>query len=226
MSRPKICVSIVAGGYIQVIEAIRCVEPHEPDLVEVRIDFLDNWKGLEMIRSSTDLPLIATNRRADQGGRNHGTEDDRVASILEACDLGFDYVDLEITTADLRLVIDEVRKSRTKLIVSFHDLHETPSTQTLDEIYKEELSFKPDVCKIIGYARSYNDNLSYLNFLRSKPNVNLTCFAMGSQGIVSRILAPLFGGAFTYASAQTGRESAPGQLTIEALREFYRLLGV
>jgi len=49
---------------------------------------------------------------------------------------------------------------------------------------------------------------------------------MGEAGVISRILSPLFGGEFTYASTKTGSESAPGQLTIAELREIYRVLGV
>jgi 3-dehydroquinate dehydratase type I len=49
---------------------------------------------------------------------------------------------------------------------------------------------------------------------------------MGQAGKISRILSPLFGGIFTYASVSKGRESAPGQLTITELREIYALLGV
>jgi 3-dehydroquinate dehydratase-1 len=47
---------------------------------------------------------------------------------------------------------------------------------------------------------------------------------MGEQGQVSRILCPLAGGYFTYASIESGRESADGQLTVKEMREIYRLL--
>jgi 3-dehydroquinate dehydratase-1 len=47
---------------------------------------------------------------------------------------------------------------------------------------------------------------------------------MGVNGQLSRILCPLAGGYFTYASVKTGRESAKGQVTVTELREIYRML--
>lgn len=226
MTRPKICVSVTAGVWVKAAEVIRNVEPHKPDLMELRIDFLETLEGLEGVRSSTDLPLIATNRRVDQGGQFLGSEGDRVTSLLKACEAGFDYVDLELTTRDLGRVVDEVRGRGAKLIISHHDLIGTPSEQSLDSILEKEQRFSPDIYKIVGNAESYLDNLTYLNFLRNKPDIRLVCFAMGLLGTVSRVISPLFDGAFTYASAEAGHESAPGQLTIETLREIYRLMGV
>jgi 3-dehydroquinate dehydratase len=52
------------------------------------------------------------------------------------------------------------------------------------------------------------------------------CFCMGPVGRVSRVLSPLFGGAFTYAAVARGKEAASGQLTAPEMRQLYRLLGV
>jgi 3-dehydroquinate dehydratase len=49
---------------------------------------------------------------------------------------------------------------------------------------------------------------------------------MGSLGVISRILSPFFGGAFTYTSITRGKEAAPGQLTLAEARQIYNLLGV
>jgi len=49
---------------------------------------------------------------------------------------------------------------------------------------------------------------------------------MGEAGVMSRIFSPIFGGAFTYASSDAGEESAPGQISLDGLREIYRILGV
>jgi len=49
---------------------------------------------------------------------------------------------------------------------------------------------------------------------------------MGELGRVSRLFSPLFGGHFTYAAVERGKESAIGQLTIAETRKFYKLLGL
>lgn len=226
MSEPKICVCVTAGGCIQTAEVIRSVEPQKPDLIEVRIDYMKTAEGFEEIRGATDLPLIATNRRPDQGGFFKGSEEERVASVLKACEAGFDYVDLELTSSDLHQIVEEVKAHGARLIISHHDIQGTPSKRRMNRILEKEQSFSPNICKIIGTATSSSDNLAYLNFLSGKSNIRLVCFAMGQEGTLSRILSPLFGGEFTYASVVTGHESAPGQLTIGTLREIYRLLVV
>jgi 3-dehydroquinate dehydratase len=52
------------------------------------------------------------------------------------------------------------------------------------------------------------------------------CFAMGELGKVSRLLSPLFGGYFTFASFDRGSETATGQMTIQEMRDAYELLGL
>jgi 3-dehydroquinate dehydratase len=48
---------------------------------------------------------------------------------------------------------------------------------------------------------------------------------MGENGKVSRLLSPLFGAFFTFASLEQGNETAPGQMTIQDMRASYELLG-
>jgi 3-dehydroquinate dehydratase len=47
---------------------------------------------------------------------------------------------------------------------------------------------------------------------------------MGPLGLASRILCPLMGGEFTYASTEQGKESAPGQITASNLRIIYDMM--
>jgi 3-dehydroquinate dehydratase len=47
---------------------------------------------------------------------------------------------------------------------------------------------------------------------------------MGAAGQLSRVLCPLVGGYFTYASIEEGMESADGQITVKSLKEIYRIL--
>lgn len=226
MVNPRICVSVTAKSPAQAADAIRGVQLHRPELLELRFDHMEFTDDLQRIRDATDLPLIATNRRVDQGGLSSCPETDRVATLLEACDVGFDYIDLELTTSSIVDVADKVKAHGAMLIISYHDLNCTPEREALDRIMHEELNLGADICKIVGTSTSPRDNLTYLSFLMDNPGVDLVCFGMGVTGVMSRIFSPLFGSAFTYASTGTGRESAPGQLNIADLKEVYRILGV
>lgn len=46
---------------------------------------------------------------------------------------------------------------------------------------------------------------------------------MGERGLPCRILAPKFAGVLTFGALGAGRESAPGQPTVQQLRQLYRL---
>jgi 3-dehydroquinate dehydratase type I len=231
MARPRICVVVTDRDVVGAVEAIRSVQPHDPDLVEVRLDYMESKGGLTRIREATSLPLIATNRRRDQGGLHVGAEEDRIETLLDACEAGFDHVDLEhvdleLTTGSIKDVGQKVKSHGAKLIVSYHDFAKTPEKVGLKEIMLQERRLGADICKIVGTARTHSDNLTYLSFLDENPGANLVCFGMGEAGTMSRVFSPLFGGAFTYASPRAGGESAPGQLAIANLKDLYRLLGV
>jgi 3-dehydroquinate dehydratase type I len=219
-------VVITTGDTGQAVESIQRVLPHGPDLIELRLDYMEDPVDLAAIRDATVLPLIATDRSGDQGGRGNRSEEDRLGTLMEACDAGFDFVDIETTTLDIEDAVTEAKAKGVGVIVSFHDFDGTPQRERLDEIMRRELRQGADICKIVGTSNSPGDCLTYLAFLDENRDTKLVSFGMGSAGSMSRVFSPLFGGEFTYASAGIGEESAPGQLTISDLRGVYRVLGV
>ncbi|MCW3979448.1 MAG: type I 3-dehydroquinate dehydratase [Candidatus Bathyarchaeota archaeon] len=225
MASPRICVVVTACDVAEAIDTIRRTRPLLPDLIEIRLDYMETLGDLGPIREATGVPLIATNRRSNQGDNPAGPEADRIAVLLQACESGFDYVDLEIETVGVGELAEKVKALGAGVIVSFHDFETTPEKERLEEILRDELSAGADICKIVGTSNIPGDNLTYLNLLRENAGVEMVSFGMGGAGILSRVLSPLVGGAFTYASAETGSESAPGQLTISELREIYRIMG-
>jgi len=223
MRQPRICVSVAAEDTERAVEAVRRAEAFNPDLIEVRLDYVDPPPDLERLRSATALPLIATSRLTAEGGRFEGPEEERIGMLVGACEAGFDFIDLELQAAGF---MDEIRGSGTGLILSHHDLSGTPPIERLEGVLDAMLELGPDICKIIGTARTRDDNLVYLDLIRrARARARIVSFGMGDAGLVSRTLSPLLGGEFTYASAGRGEEAAPGQMPIEALRELYRLLG-
>jgi 3-dehydroquinate dehydratase type I len=226
MSRPRVCVVVTASDVGEAVETIGILEPQAPDIVEIRLDHMALIEDLEQLREATELPLIATNRSRDQGGHWKGSERERLAPLIRAAAIGFDYIDLELSAASIQETGGMVRDGGAELIVSHHDFERSFRFSELEEIMRRELKLGAEICKIVGTAHTKRDNLDYLGFLDSNRGRKIVSFGMGGAGALSRILSPLFGGAFTYASSDTGRESAPGQLTLAAMREIYGLLGV
>jgi len=224
---PKICVSIMPKNVEEALNLIEKAEKHRADFIEVRLDRLCRDEKLRDITGCTEIPLIATNRPQNCGGKFSGTESERRQVLLNAARSNFEYVDIELDAEGLDSFLKELQQTNVKLIISFHDFQKTPETAALQKVLWEEIAKGAHICKIVTTAKTLMDNLTLLNFLLSScENAKIVCFAMGPLGKPSRLLSPIFGGFFTIASLEAGGETAPGQMTIEELKTAYRILGV
>jgi 3-dehydroquinate dehydratase type I len=215
-NRPRICASITGTD----TAAIEKAEPLA-DLFEVRIDLIGaEWRE---VAGRLRKPWLACNRRAEEGGKWQGGETKRIEELLNAVDLGASIIDIELAASDLKNIIGRV-KGKAECLVSYHDLAGTPSLEKMRAIVKRELAAGADVCKIVTTARGLKDNVTVLLLIRSFPEVKIVSFAMGEAGRLSRVLAPLAGGYFTFASLAPGRESADGQLTVRDLKTIYGVI--
>ena len=236
-----ICCSIQVDAASEVDHGLQQAErvcAEGANLVEWRVDSLaeepDGVKSAQRLLVESPLPSILTCRSAREGGGYEGTETERV-SFLEEVGVGAHpprYIDYELLdyqrSANVRqkvdLVVshpDQVRSVSTGLILSTHDFDQRPR----DLMQRVEAMSSDPACavaKIAWTARSLRDNLEAFDLLRerSKPTIAL---CMGDFGVMSRVLAPKFGGFLTYAMAEEGEETAPGQPTVRDLRELYRI---
>ncbi len=214
--KPRICAVIVDED----LEGIEEVEPFI-SLYEVRIDLIgESWRRLV---SRLKKPWLACNRREDEGGSWKGSEEERKEELLRAVALGAKIVDVELGTEGLDGVVERIKK-RAKCLISFHHLRETPPLEKLKEIVREELSSGADICKVVTTAQRLEDNLIPLKLIRELQGVDIVSFAMGPLGFTSRVLSPLVGGKFTYASIRRGKESASGQIAVSELVQIYGMM--
>ncbi|GAH92763.1 unnamed protein product, partial [marine sediment metagenome] len=142
--------------------------------------------------------------------------------LLKAVDLGADIVDLELETGNLDEIVGVIRK-RSECILSFHELERTPPINQMREIVHRQLEAGADICKVVTTAQRFEDNLAVLQLITEFRKTRVVSFAMGPLGFTSRVLCPLVGGDFIYASIERGKESAPGQITARELRKIYEL---
>ena len=132
-------------------------------------------------------------------------------------------IDIELATPAVEDVVNEI-KGRAECLISYHNLKETPPLDRLRQIVINQLAAGAGICKVVTTARSFADNLVVLQLIADFSSANIVSFAMGAAGQLSRVLCPLVGGYFTYASVKKGKESAEGQVTVKDLREIYRML--
>jgi 3-dehydroquinate dehydratase type I len=216
---PRICVSILPKTIPEALCLIEKAEEAHADLIEVRLDCLENPRGLADLAAHGKVPKIATDRASR-------TETEQRQMLLSAAKSGFEYVDVELSTPQLGDLVKELKAQGAKPIVSFHKFDGSLGISELNSILEREISSGATVCKIVTTAKRIEDNLTSLNFASTASSkAKLVCFCMGEFGMVSRLLSPLFGCFFTFASLEQGTETASGQMTIQEMKAAYKLLG-
>lgn len=196
---------------------------------EIRLDYLPGHQitpaNLCKWIKLAGTAVIVTLRRTANGGEFGGDEAEQISILKSILHCGAAYFDLEIETVENHLNgrLDLLRKGKARWIVSYHNFQETPAD--LSSVYHRLLACKPDVVKIATKACTFADNFRLLDLSNEpKPSqTDLILVAMGELGAYSRILGPSYGSLLTYASAEHGQESAPGQLTAEELAKLYRI---
>lgn len=189
--------------------------------MEVRLDRLDTDSDLTVLADRRRTPLIATDKSTERDAA------EQRALLLNAAKSGFEYVDIELSTPKLKSIIEEIKASGAKCIVSFHDAKGCPPPAELRSILKRQIANGADICKIVATATQVQDNLTVLEFTaEASKQAKVVCFCMGEQGRESRLQSPIYGALFTFASLDAGCATAPGQMTIREMRAAYDLLGI
>jgi len=222
----KICVSILPKNDLEAINLIEKAETAQADFIEVRLDSFETSRKLSDLSAHTRTPLIATNKLIIEKGRFQGTEAERQKTLLDAAESGFEYIDVDLSNPKLQDTIKSLKELGAKPIVSFHKFDGALTVPEMNAILEKQLASGASVCKIISTAKQVQDNLTALNFISENAGkTKLVCFCIGEQGKVSRLLSPVFGAFFTFASLEEGSETAPGQISIREMKTAYSLLG-
>ncbi len=223
---PRICVSILPKNNLEALSLIEKAEKAKADFIEVRLDWLEISKKLSDISASTKIPLIAANKLQSEKGYFSGTEIEWQQTLLFAAKSGFEYVDVNLSSPKHIETISQLKQLGAKPIVSYHKFDGALSVTVMEDVLIRELASEASICKIVTTANHVEDNLPVLSFVSSASSkAKLVCFCMGEQGKVSRLLSPMFGAFFTFASLENGSETAAGQMSIGEMRTAYDLLG-
>ncbi|AXC10704.1 3-dehydroquinate dehydratase I [Acidisarcina polymorpha] len=223
----KICVAIIGSTPVDLVQKAETAY-RETTFLEFRIDYLPKPLAAlpalkEFLGKHPEVTAIATCRREAVGGRFVGTSHAELDVLQKAIASGCQLVDVELQTAEeIRpAAMDKLRAQGGGLILSYHDF---VTTKDLDGVFERMLAFEPEFIKVVSTARSLADNVALIRFLeRARDKANVVGICMGEQGVISRILGPRSGSVFTFASATTGEETAPGQLSAQTLLELYRV---
>lgn len=192
---------------------------------EIRLDYLEQVDLPRLFRSHPG-PVIATNRLAAEGGKWAGSEAGRRLLLEEAMTLGADFLDVELAADPTWRRELWAHRGRTEIILSWHDFSGTPETARLDAVLQEMLAQEAGIIKLVTMALVPEDSLRLLSLIPKARAAGreIIAFAMGPAGEWSRVVAPLLGSFLTFAPFTKNRASAPGQLTVNEVKRFWKLL--
>lgn len=230
----KLCVSLQGSTPAELMERAEAALA-DCKFLEFRLDWLAKPAAAlpqmkEFLSRRRDVTAIGTCRRKNNGGKFSGSLTAELDILLKAAECGCQIVDLEIESAEetrasqLAKFRAGLKAAGTALMVSFHDF---TRTKGLEQAADRIEAFQPDFLKVASTARTLSDNLAVLNLIESRSlATQVVGLAMGEEGLVSRVLGPRAGAAFTFASLGDGPEgaaTAPGQVSARAMLDLYRL---
>ena len=192
------------------------------DYVELRFDFLRPNQvpdTLELVKKKL-RKCVCTLRPASEGGQFQGNEKERI-SILKLISEYHPYLlDVEFNTLKKhKELLNYIKKTKTDVLVSWHDFKKTPTTSALKKMFKEMRKFS-NYIKIVTNAKSINDSSNILSLYSVPKKEKLIAFAIGDLGKISRILCLYLGSPFTYVSL--GKPIAPGQFSIDQVKKIVK----
>ena len=212
-----ICLSIPLEKNILLPPLLERISSKNPNLVEYRLDNLSDRSALNIVADAKTCQIIGTDK---------SSRDASSGILFDAVKVGFDYVDIDLSIASVN-TIQKLKDLGGGVIISHHNLTGTPSEERLLAILRSEMDLGGDICKIVTRATHPNDNLTLLKFVGdNSQRTRIVSFAMGKLGIPSRVLSPIFGAEFTFASLDNQLSTAEGQLSIDSLRDAWSILGI
>lgn len=231
MQLGKLCVAIQAGEAAELMERAG-MALKDAKFLEFRLDSIPRPAAAlaevqKFMAEHRDVTAIATCRRKENGGNFAGSLAAEFEVLLKAAQAGCQIVDLEVESAEgarparLEKFREGLRAVGTALLVSFHDF---ARTRRLEQAADRIAAFEPDFVKVVSTAHTLADNLAVLRLIEDRSrSARVVAIAMGEEGLVSRVLGPREGAAFTFASLDEGAETAPGQVTARTMLDLYRL---
>ncbi|MGE5113665.1 MAG: shikimate dehydrogenase [Acidobacteriaceae bacterium] len=223
---PKVCVAVTGADPNELVEKAEGLVS-DNSFLEFRLDYLKNPVAAfprirKFLETRTDAVVIATCRRAQNGGKFKGSLSSQLDVLLKAGAAGCQIVDIELESAEALKPgdLDKLR-GRAAMLLSFHDFKRT---RKIDDIFARMKPFAADFYKLVTTATSLYDNVLMMKFLQENHDrYSLVGLCMGEQGIISRVLGLRAGSVFTFAAAGRGEETGPGQITAQELHTIYRI---
>jgi 3-dehydroquinate dehydratase type I len=188
------------------------------DLIELRLDLIGEQADSLFPAIPKSIPVVVTCRPGIY------KDEERARLLKQGLELGAAFVDVETESPDAFL--SEIKQSAdlhgAKLIVSYHNFERTPGLEDLESVMIACFERGAAIAKIATQVNGRDDILNLIA-LYNLPGQKVI-LGMGPLGRILRVVSPYLGGAFTFASLEEGKETAPGQLSMKEMSELYKVI--
>ena len=237
-----ICTTIQNRNLEQILEALK-----ECEMAEIRLDRCTlSAKEIDELFMS-DVPLVATCRISEIAAKDPSLQDLPPQSreikamqiaekrLIRAIEAGARYADVELEAQKQmsKRVRQAAHENGTVFIRSYHDFEGTDSLEALKAIVEKCVYHGADMVKIATAAHSQADVekvMALYDWCREEKRSGnerigslydggLVAFCMGEEGRQSRLDCLKHGSPYTYAALNEEEIAAPGQWTLEDMRE-------
>ena len=187
-------------------------------MLELRLDLIGEKPDTLFASIPDSIPVVVTCRPGIY------PDEERAGLFKAALELGAAFVDVETESREdfLSDIRQAVESHKARLIVSYHNFERTPGLEDLESVMIACFEKGAAIAKIATKINGRDDILNLLA-LYNLPGEKVI-LGMGPQGRILRVMGPYLGGAFTFASLEVGKETAPGQLSIKEMNEIYKVI--
>lgn len=183
-------------------------------MIEWRLDLFEEIATEELLflRRHYPLPIVATLKK-------HRTH----FYLRHLQQLQPEIVDVELGIR--REEMAEIKKElpHAHVMLSYHDHLHMP--EDLNSLLHDMQQLSADYYKIAVTPHNAVEALKLVNFVREVNRVGGTLVGVGmdADGEIARLLAPIMGVPLTYACLDESCQTAPGQLSVDTMRNIYRV---
>lgn len=203
-----LCRSVVEKGYENVLKAIE-----DAEMAEIRIE--ETGMTVEEVSKlfSSHNNLLATCRPVNLN------DSQRIELLKAAISAGAKWVDIEIESDSVFTaeMVAFAKEKGCKVIISYHNYDLTPEKEELNKIVKESKEKGADLIKLACQVNNVQDNGRLMCLYAQKAPI--LAIGMGKLGMLTRIAALKMGAPFTFVRGNAIRETAPGQLGENEIKE-------
>ena len=191
------------------------------DVLEVRLDLLDDLSNSHPWQHLSALPVLFTARRPDEGGAGEldaARRSQLLKSVLDEASL----IDIEVASMDeLAPLLVEIKQRQRPWIASFHDFDKLPDDAVIARACQQARETGAAAFKLAAHLANEADLERLVEFQLTDHGLPTATMGMGELGAQSRVRCAKAGSVLNYGHLGIN-PTAPGQLNAAELKAALR----